>query len=122
MLATLMRSGAVILAAAAGLLPSGPASAAVTTSVVTISGTNKSILYKPDANPNAHVGIFVMHSFSSYSAFAGCSQLANRGFTMLCADSSFTNRHFVYKGYEDHAAAITAGINFLRAQPGITKV
>jgi hypothetical protein len=63
-----------------------------------------------------------MHSFGAYSTNIGCSELASRGFTMLCADTVFTNRADDYKGYEDHAPAITAGIRFLRNQPGITKV
>ncbi len=111
---------ATCLAAAVASAPAG--AVAFTTQVVNISGTNKAILYSPAANPHAHVGLFVMHSFSGYSTFGACSQLATAGYTMLCADTVFTNRHFEYKGYEDHAPAITAGIKFLRSQTGITKV
>jgi hypothetical protein len=104
------------------LLPSPASAVTFTTELVNTTGSYKSLLYKPQSNPNAHVGVFVMHSFSAYSGFAGCSALATRGFTMLCADTVFTNRQSSYKGYEDHAAAITAGIQYLRNQPGITKV
>ena len=40
-----------------------------------------------DALGKAHVGIFVMHSFSGYQNFSVCNGLAQRGFTTLCADS-----------------------------------
>lgn len=82
------------------------------------------ILRKPatDANGNAHVGIVVMHPYSSYINFRGCSDLAARGFTTLCVDSSFTDNQYAYYGYEQHVPAIKAAITYLRAQTGITKV
>ena len=98
---------------------------AVTTTVLqpNLTGTNLAILRQPDANPNSHIGIFIMHPDAGYSTFSACTGLAQRGFTTLCADTVFNNRAFEFKGYEDHAPAITAGINYLRTQvPGITKV
>jgi hypothetical protein len=89
----------------------------------TLVGTNAAILRTPPPNPNAHIGIFLMHSFASYVNFTACTALAQRGYTTLCADTVFTNRHHEYKGFEDHAPAITAGIAYLRNKvPGITKV
>jgi pimeloyl-ACP methyl ester carboxylesterase len=69
-----------------------------------------------------HVGIVIMHPYSSYKNFMACPDLAARGFTLLCIDSLFTNLEDTYYGYEQHAPAIAAGINYLRALPGITKV
>jgi hypothetical protein len=97
----------------------------VTTTVLqpNLTGTNLAILRQPDPNPNAHIGIFIMHPDSGYANFSACTGLAQRGFTTLCADTVFNNRNFEFKGYEDHVPAITAGINYLRTQvPGITKV
>lgn len=94
----------------------------VNASVVAINGTNKAVLYTPASNSNSHIAILVMHPFLAYSAFPACSELASRGFTMLCADSVFSHRRFDYKGYEDHAPAVAAGIGFLREQPGVTRV
>src|SRR3954447_8239032 len=66
-------------------------------------------------NPNAgKIGIFIMHSFSSYTGFTACTELAKRGYVTLCADSVFTNRQQEYKGYEDHAQGIRRGIDYLR--------
>jgi hypothetical protein len=86
---------------------------AVTTTVLqpNLSGTNLAILRQPDANPNSHIGIFIMHPDSGYSSFSACTGLAQRGFTTLCADTVFNNRAFEFKGYEDHVPAIIAGIN-----------
>ena len=98
---------------------------AVTTTVLqpNLTGTNLAILRQPEANPNSHIGIFIMHPDAGYATFSGCTGLAQRGFTTLCADTVFNNRAFDFKGYEDHVPAIIAGINYLRTQvPGITKV
>lgn len=75
-----------------------------------------------DANGNAHVGLVVMHPYSSYVDFRGCTDLAARGYTTLCVDSSYTGDQYGYYGYEQHAPAIRAAVNYLRAQSGITKV
>ena len=69
-----------------------------------------------------HVGIVIMHPYSSYKNFMGCPYLAARGYMLLCIDSLFTNKIDTYYGYEQHAPAIAAGINYLRGMPGITKV
>jgi pimeloyl-ACP methyl ester carboxylesterase len=78
-------------------------------------------LWTPAGGPS-HVGIVVMHPYSSYKDFAACSALAARGFTLLCADSTFTDNQFGYFGYEQHVPAIAAAVRYLRARPGITKV
>ena len=75
-----------------------------------------------DANKNMHVGIVAMHPYSSYANWQGCTDLAKRGFTTLCVDSNFTGNQYGYYGYEQHAPAIKAAVNYLRQQPGITKV
>ena len=81
-----------------------------------------------DALGHAHVGIVFMHPYSSYQNFAMCDGLAARGYTTLCIDSSFTGRPDDYYGYEQHAPAIRAGIDYLRnlagtsALPPVTKV
>ena len=70
-----------------------------------------------DVLGKAHVGIFVMHSFSGYQNFSVCNGLAQRGFTTLCADSIWTGRQDQFYGFEQHAPGIRAGINYLRSLP-----
>ena len=77
----------------------------------------------------AHIGVFVMHPYSSYQNNGLCNGLAQRGFTVICADSVFTGRPDDYYGYEQHVAAMRAGIHYLRAVtatpdglPAVTKV
>nr|TFG53268.1 MAG: hypothetical protein E4H34_03905 [Hyphomicrobiales bacterium] len=77
----------------------------------------------PPQNDKAHIGIFNMHAFGGQSDNPICSGLAERGYTTLCADTEFMGREGTYKGYEDHAPAITAAIKYLRENvPGIDTV
>jgi pimeloyl-ACP methyl ester carboxylesterase len=64
---------------------------------------------------HAHVAVLFMHPYSGYQNFAMCDGLAARGYTTLCLDSTFTGRQYDYYGYEQHAPAIRAGIDYLRA-------
>ena len=73
---------------------------AVTTTVLqpNLTGTNLAILRQPEANPNAHIGIFIMHPDAGYSTFSACTGLAQRGFTTLCVDTVFNNRSIRVQG------------------------
>lgn len=78
-----------------------------------------------DVLGKANVGIFIMHPYSSSVNYMGCTLLAQRGFTTLCADSEFTNNPNGYYGYEQHAPGIKSAIDYLRnseGNPAITKV
>lgn len=81
-----------------------------------------------DALGRAHIGIFVMHPYSGYQNSNLCDGLSRRGFTTLCADSTFNGRPDDYYGYEQHAPAMRAGIDYLRGiaaaggLPAVTRV
>lgn len=86
---------------------------------------NAATLRRPgdDSLGRAHIGIFIMHPYSSYRNFQGCTDLASRGYTTLCADSIFTGNANGYYGYEQHVPGIKSGINYLKTltSPAITK-
>src|SRR5215470_3714474 len=119
----------------AWLTPSN-AQQAVTTTVVctsaatcatTVPGAVAATLRRPttDTLGFAHIGIFVMHPYSSYvNNSTICNELAARGFTTLCANGPFNGNQFGYYGYEQHLPTIAAGLNYLRNSvtgPAITK-
>jgi hypothetical protein len=88
-----------------------------------LDGTYRSILRVPPNNAKSHIGIFNMHAFGGQADNHVCIGLAVRGYTTLCADTEFMGREGTYKGYEDHAPAITGGIRYLRENvPGIDTV
>ena len=84
-------------------------------------GPAKAALYKPDSGPAPHVGLVVMHRVSNYLAHPACTEMSARGFMVLCMNSRFDNNE-VRVVWEEIALDVKAGVEFLRKQPGITKV
>jgi len=97
------------------------------TCATTVPGAVAATLRRPttDTLLRAHVGIFVMHPYSSYvNNTTICNELAARGFTTLCANGPFNGNQFGYYGYEQHIPTIAAGLNYLRNNvtgPAVTK-
>jgi hypothetical protein len=88
---------------------------------IAFAGASKGALYKPDAGPAPHVGILVMHRTANYLAHRACTELSRRGFLMLCMNTRYENNEALVD-FEKLPLDVKAGVNFLRAQPGITKV
>jgi pimeloyl-ACP methyl ester carboxylesterase len=88
---------------------------------IAFQGASKGALYKPDSGPAPHVGIVVMHRTSNYLRHPACTELSRRGFMMLCMTTRFENNE-VFVDYEKLPLDVKAGVEFLRRQPGITKV
>ena len=82
----------------------------------------KGALYKPDPPlPAAHVGILVMHRTSNVMGSLTCTELAKRGFMVLCMNPRSDNNEAMVK-WDMIALDVKSGVNFLRKQSGITKV
>ena len=84
-------------------------------------GPAEAALYKPDSGPAPHVGIVVIHRTADYMRHPACTELSRRGFMMLCVNTRFTNNEELVR-FEDIALDVKAAVQFLRKQPGITKV
>lgn len=87
-------------------VPLGPADAAV---------------YRPDRGPAPHVGVLVIHRTANFIRHPACTQLSARGFLVLCINTRFTGNEEAVR-FEEIALDVKAGVQYLRAQPGITKV
>ncbi len=88
---------------------------------IAFAGASKGALYKPDAGPAPHVGILVMHRTANYLDHRACTELSRRGFLMLCMNTRYENNEALVD-FEKLPLDVKAGVNFLRGQPGITKV
>ena len=97
---------AVLAQSSPRYLPLGPADAA---------------LYKPDTGPAPHVAVLVIHRTADYLRHPACTELSRRGFMVLCMNTRFTNNEMLVR-FEELALDVKAGVQLLRAQPGITKV
>ncbi len=51
----------------------------------------KGALYKPDSGPAPHIGILVTHRTSNVMGSLTCTELAKRGFTVLCLNPRSDN-------------------------------
>ena len=88
---------------------------------IAFPGISKAALYKPDSGPAPHVGILVMHRTANYLNHRACTELSRRGFMMLCMNTRYENNE-VLVNFEKLPLDVKAGVEFLRRQPGITKV
>lgn len=84
-------------------------------------GPADAALYTPDTGPAPHVGVLVIHRTADYLRHPACTELSRRGFMVLCMNTRFTNNEMLVR-FEELALDVKAGMQFLLAQPGITKV
>lgn len=108
-----------LLAGAAALLPA--AALAQSNPLYVPLGPAKAVLYKPDSGPAPHVGIVVMHRVANYLSHVSCTEFSRRGFAVLCMNSRFDNNE-VRVVWEQIALDVKAGVEYLKRQPGITKI
>ena len=81
----------------------------------------KGALYKPDTGPAPHVAILTMHRTANRLDHLATTELSKRGFLVLAMNPRFDNNEAAVK-WEDIALDVKSGVEFLRKQPGITKV
>jgi pimeloyl-ACP methyl ester carboxylesterase len=82
-------------------------------------GSATGVLYRPDSGVYSHVGIIQSHPTSNNF---GCGTAwASRGFIALCLNTRYFNNEPAID-WETIILDIRAGVNFIKTQPGITKV
>ena len=82
----------------------------------------KGALYAPDSPQSApHVGIVVMHRASNFMNDLSCPELSKRGFLVLCMNPRSDNNESAVR-WETIPLDVKAGVEFLKKQPGITKI
>ena len=84
-------------------------------------GPVKGALYKPDSGPAPHVAVLLIHRTSNFLSHPATRELSKRGFMVLALNPRSDNNEAAVN-FEANALDIKSGIEFLRKQPGITKV
>src|SRR6266545_5159446 len=84
-------------------------------------GAVKGALYKPDSGPAPHVAVLLIHRTSNFLAHPATRELSKRGFMVLGMNPRSDNNEAAVN-FEATALDIKSGVEFLRRQPGITKV
>lgn len=83
--------------------------------------TVKGALFRPDSGPPPHIGVLVMHRTINFLPHIANTELARRGFLVLGMNSRFDNNE-TFINWEDIVLDVKSGVDFLKRQPGITKV
>lgn len=81
----------------------------------------KGALYKPGRGAAPHVAVLLIHRTSNFLSHIATSELARRGFLVLAMNPRSDNNEAAVR-FEENALDIKSGVEFLRRQPGITKV
>ena len=82
----------------------------------------KGAFYVPDrAQSPPHVGILVIHRTSNFMSALACTELSRRGFAVLCMNPRSDNNEALVR-FETIPLDVNAGVQFLRKQPGITRI
>jgi pimeloyl-ACP methyl ester carboxylesterase len=81
----------------------------------------KGALYLPDGGAAPHVAFLVIHRTSNFLSHPAALELPKRGFMVLAMNPRSDNNEAAVH-WEDNALDIRQGVEFLRKQPGITKV
>src|SRR2546421_11547590 len=84
-------------------------------------GRLSAALYKPDNGPAPHVAFVIAHRTANYLNHIACRELSRRGFLAVCFNTRFQNNEAQVR-WEETPLDVKAAVEFVRRQPGITKV
>lgn len=115
------------IAAAWSLCVSAAGSAApasVTTIFVHLGRGVPGVLYQPVApGEKSRIAILIMHSGADYLTFPACTQMASRGYRVLCANGSDSKSGFTDdESIDEMLLDAKLGVAYLRGYPGVRKV
>ncbi|GLK43884.1 MULTISPECIES: hypothetical protein [Novosphingobium] len=100
------------------------AAPAVKTTFVPLARGVPGVLYEPTVpGPKAATAVFAMHSSADYLSFSACTELAQRGYRVLCANNSTSKSGAANDGMLDQVLVeAKAAVSWLRRQPGVRHV
>ncbi|MSO20534.1 MAG: hypothetical protein EXQ56_08730 [Acidobacteria bacterium] len=107
-------AGLMVMSATAARAQSNPA-------FIQLPGLAKAALYTPDSGPAAHVAVIVTHRTNNQMSGLPMTEFPKRGIMVLGLNSRFENNEASVE-WEDIALDVKSAVEFLRKQPGITKV
>lgn len=84
----------------------------------------KGALYVPDPAkfPKPHIGVVVIHRNSNFLSHISTKELPPRGFVVLAMNPRCDNNEAACAPWENNALDVKQGVQYLRKEPGITKV
>jgi pimeloyl-ACP methyl ester carboxylesterase len=83
--------------------------------------TTKGVLYRPASGPAPSVAVILTHRTANFLSHIATRELSRRGFLVLAMNPRFENNEAAVN-WDEIPLDIKSGVEFLRKQPGITKV
>ncbi|MGN8921382.1 alpha/beta hydrolase [Lachnospiraceae bacterium HCP28S3_F9] len=94
---------------------------AVKTTFVEVERRTPGVLYEPvEQNEKQRIAILIMHSDENYLSFPTGSEMAGRGYTVLCAN--VMNKEGIIFSQDDKMKSVKAAVQYLRSLPCVEKV
>ena len=109
---------AVVTIGAFGILPALAQSNPV---FVPLPAGAKALLYRPDNNPSPQVAVLTVHRTGNKFNAPECTELAKRGFAVLCLNTRFENNEALVD-WEKIPLDVKAGVEYLKNKQGASKV
>ena len=120
-----MKLNATLRAAvsACALFSASAALADVKMTFVELGPAMQAQIYEPDAKgPKAHVGLVVLHPYSNYMSHSACSNMAERGYTVICSNTPYSNNQYGYETDEKLFPTVRAAVERVKKVSGVDKV
>lgn len=122
MTTTTTRTARAILAAAAFSLAASGAEAQSNPKYIQFQpNATKGALYVPDSGPAPTVAFLTIHRTANFMNLIATRELAKRGYMVLGMNPRSDNNEAIVN-FENVALDIKQGVEFLRKQPGITRI
>jgi pimeloyl-ACP methyl ester carboxylesterase len=118
----------VVSAILIGLMGAAPSAAgaqadAVSREYVRLRAQTFGLLYSPSVlGPESSVGLILMHPNSDFLNHVGCSEMAKRGYRVLCINGQYFNTRREYMIWEKVPLDVKPAVEYLRQLPGIQSV
>ncbi len=114
-----MASGALALVMAL----TGAAQAAYKTTFVELGSSMPAMIYEPaERGPKAHIALVTIHPYSGYITHSSCANMADRGYTVICSNTPYTNNQYGYESVEKQFPTIKAAIERVKKVAGVDKI
>lgn len=93
----------------------------IKTTFIEIARRTPGVLYEPtERHPKQRIAILVMHSDEDYLAFPTGPEMAERGYTALCAN--VMSKEGMIFSLADKMKSVAAAVKYLRSLPSVEKI
>lgn len=93
----------------------------IKTTFIEIARRTPGVLYEPtERHPKQRIAILVMHSDEDYLAFPTGPEMAERGYTALCAN--VMSKEGMMFSLADKMKSVAAAVKYLRSLPSVEKI